>query len=547
MRRLVPRTLRARLIAGLVVLLAVTCAGVGLATTAALGRFLVDRLDQQLADTGGRYAASLEHDDERPGQGGDTRGQADGTFGARLVGGRVTRAGVVDGDGDDSAAGTDDAVPLAGRDRAALAALPADGRARTVHLASLPPYRMRAVPGRDGDVLVTGLPLAPVEQTVHRLAAVEAVVFAVALVVAGSAGAAWVRLSLRPLRRVADTAQRVGELPLASGRVALSERVPYADPRTEVGRVGASLNRMLGHVEDSLAQRHAVEERLRAFAADASHELRTPVAAVRGHAELALRHPGPVPPEVRHALERVQAESLRMGAIVEDLLLLARLDAGRPLAREQVDLTRLALDCTADARAADVQAAGVQAAGVRAAGAGSAGSGHRWRLELPEEPVSVPGDSHRLQQVVGNLLANARTHTPEGTTVTLRVDPAAVPGGPVVLTVTDDGPGLPPGLGDAVFGRFVRGDRGRSRATGSTGLGLAIVRAVAEAHGGSVSVESRPGRTAFRVALPSARPQSPGGAADRVPEDGGAAAGDAEERGPAGGGSPYGGRVHPSG
>ncbi|WP_377272623.1 sensor histidine kinase [Peterkaempfera sp. SMS 1(5)a] len=483
-RRALPRTLRARLIAGLLVLLAATCTGVGVATTTALERFLVARLDQQLVDAGGRYAASLEHrSDIRPDGGSDTRAQATGTFGARLAGGRVTRCGVVDGDADDLRGGNaDDTVALTARDRATLAALPVDGRARTVRLSALQPYRMRAVPGQDGDVLVTGLPLEPVEQTVHRQAAIEAVVFCVALVAAGSAGAVWVRLSLRPLRRVADTAQRVSELPLASGRVALSERAPDADPRTEVGRVGAALNRMLGHVEDSLGQRHAVEERLRAFAADASHELRTPVATVRGHAELALRHPGPVPADISHALERIQSESQRMGAIVEDLLLLARLDAGRPLARDQVDLTLLAVDCAADARAA--------------------GPGRRWRLELPEEPVTVVGDEHRLRQVVGNLLANARAHTPEGTTVTLRIDPPALPDGTVVLTAADDGPGLPPGLGDAVFDRFVRGDRARSRTTGSTGLGLAIVRAVVTAHGGSVAVESRPGRTAFRVLLP---------------------------------------------
>ncbi|WP_079062907.1 sensor histidine kinase [Peterkaempfera griseoplana] len=487
-RRALPRTLRARLIAGLLVLLAVTCTGVGLATTTALDRFLVTRLDQQLADAGGRYAASLEHPlGGRPDEGSDTRAQADGTFGARLAGGRVTRCGVVDADADDLRGGNaDDTVTLTAGDRRTLAALSPDGRARTVRLSALGPYRMRAVPGEDGDVLVTGLPLEPVEQTVHRQAAVEAVVFCVALVAAGSAGAVWVRLSLRPLRRVADTAQRVSELPLASGRVALSERAPDADPRTEVGRVGAALNRMLGHVEDSLGQRHAVEERLRAFAADASHELRTPVATVRGHAELALRHPGPVPAGVSRALERIQSESLRMGAIVDDLLLLARLDAGRPLAREQVDLTLLAVDCAADARAA--------------------GPGRRWRLELPEEPVTVAGDEHRLRQVVGNLLANARAHTPEGTTVTLRLDPPAAADGTVVLTVTDDGPGLPPGLGDAVFDRFVRGDRARSRTSGSTGLGLAIVRAVVTAHGGGVAVESRPGRTVFRVVLPGGPP-----------------------------------------
>ena len=231
----------------------------------------------------------------------------------------------------------------------------------------------------------------------------------------------------------------------------------------------------------ALARRHAVEERLRGFAADASHELRTPVAAVRGHAELALRHPGEVPGEVRHSLERIDAEALRMGAIVEDLLLLARLDAGRPLAEDEVDLTRIVLGAVADARAA--------------------GPDHRWRLVLPEEPVLVRGDEHRLSQVVANLLANARTHTPAGTAVELRLE-LTVEG--VELSVTDEGPGIPAELLERVFERFVRGDRARSRATGSTGLGLAIVRAVVQAHGGTVEAASRPGRTSFTVRLAGA-------------------------------------------
>ncbi|MFJ3216269.1 sensor histidine kinase [Kitasatospora sp. NPDC086801] len=478
--RLVPRTLRARLIAGLLVLLVVTCAAVGLATTAALRHFLVDRLDQQLADAGGRYAASLEH----VGQGGgtDTRAQTPGTLGARLLDGRVTAAGVVDGDADDANGPTnaDDRVVFSPAEQRALAALPVGGSARSVDLGRAQGhYRVRAVAGRDGDVLVSGLPLRPAEDTVDRLATLELTVFAIAVTGAGAAGAVWVGWSLRPLRRVVGTAERVAALPLASGAVTLAERVPDDDPRTEVGRVGAALNRMLGHVGDALARRHAVEERLRAFAADASHELRTPVATVRGHAELALRHPGAVPGPVRHSLERIDAEAVRMGAIVEDLLLLARLDAGRPLADAEVDLTRIALNAVADVRAA--------------------GPEHRWRLALPEEPVLVRGDPDRLSQVVVNLLANARTHTPPGTEVELSLERT---GEGVRLAVADDGPGIAPELADRMFERFVRGDRARSRSTGSTGLGLSIVRAVVRAHGGTVDAASRPGRTAFTVRLP---------------------------------------------
>ncbi|WP_233289291.1 cell wall metabolism sensor histidine kinase WalK [Kitasatospora sp. MBT63] len=485
-----PRTLRARLVSGLLALLLLTCGGVALATTEALRHFLVDRLDQQLSDTSGRYAASLEHRDTRgPGTTGgrsDTRAQAPGTFGARLLDGSVTDAGVVDGDADDAgvAAGntpadTDDQVQLTAADQRALAALPVGGLARSVRLSGLGGYRVRAFAGQDGDVLVTGLPLRPLEATTHRLVTVELVLFAVALAAATAAGAFWIRLSLRPLDRVVAAAERVGSLPLASGEVELTIRVGEDDIRTEVGRVGAALNRMLGHVEDALAQRQAVEERLRAFAADASHELRTPVATVRGHAELALRHPGPTADAVRHSLTRIDAESRRMGTIVEDLLLLARLDAGRPLALGSVDLTRLALDGTDDARAA--------------------GPHHHWRLDLSEEPVVVPGDTDRLRQVVANLLANARTHTPHGTEVTLTL---GLGGGRALLTVTDTGPGIDPEIAPRIFERFVRGDRARSRTHGSTGLGLAIVHAVVAAHSGTVTLSSRPGRTAFTVALP---------------------------------------------
>lgn len=386
MRRLLPRTLRGQLTTGLVVLLALACLAVGVTTVVALEGFLVRRLDQQLSASGGRFAASLEHEskpdaDNRP----DTRGQSEGTFGARLLSGTATQAAVVK----DQA---DTAVPLTAGDRRALTALPVDGKGHSLRLSALGAYRLTAVTGDDNDILITGLPLRPVEETVHRLEGVEAVVFTVALAVTGMAGALWVRISLRPLSRVTATAMSVAERPLASGDVAMPAPVTIIDPRTEVGRVGTAVNRMIGHVGDALGRRQASEERLRHFAADASHELRTPVANIRGHAELALRHQGPVPPEVRRALDRIQSESERMSYFVDDLLLLARIDAGRALGRGPVDLTRLVLDTTDDARAA--------------------GPDHRWLLDLPEDAVIVEGDEHRLQQAIGNLLANARSHTP---------------------------------------------------------------------------------------------------------------------------------------
>ncbi|MFE2598532.1 ATP-binding protein [Streptomyces sp. NPDC059396] len=473
-RALVPRTLRGQLTTGLVALLALACAAVGITTVLGLSGFLVGRLDQQLSASDGRFAASLEHEntpdaDNAP----DTRGQSEGTFGARLLPGTVTRAAVVQEDSDAS-------VPLSPADRRALAAVPVDGHGHSVRLSGLGPYRLTAVRGDDHDVLVTGLPLRPVEATVHRLEAVEAAVFGVALAATGTAGALWVRISLRPLRLVTATAASVAELPLASGEVAMPEPVPVTAPDTEVGQVGTAVNRMLGHVGDALERRQASEERLRRFAADASHELRTPVANIRGHTELALRQKSPVPAQVLRSLDRIQSESVRMSRLVDDLLLLARIDAGHALDLGPVDLTRLVLDATDDARAA--------------------GPGHRWLLDLPARAVAVTGDEHRLHQAVGNLLANARSHTPVGTEISVRL--AAGPDG-IRLTVADNGPGIPARLLPEVFGRFVRADRGRSRKDGGTGLGLAIVRAVVTAHGGRVEAASGDGRTVFTVVLPA--------------------------------------------
>ncbi|MFE1962124.1 sensor histidine kinase [Streptomyces sp. NPDC059479] len=491
MRRLrrphLPRTLRGQLTAGLLVLVALACLAVGITTAFALDGFLTDRLDQQLSASGGQFAASLEHEntpdaDNLP----DTRGQSEGTFGARLLDGTPTQAAVVKDR-------TDATVPLTSGDRRALAALPVDGNGHSVRLSGLGAYRVTAIPGDDKDVLVTGLPLRPVKETVHRLEGVEAAVFGVTLVATGTVGALWVRLSLRPLRAVTATAASVAELPLASGEVAMPDPVPVGDPHTEVGQVGTAVNRMLGHVGNALERRQAGEERLRRFAADASHELRTPVANVRGHAELALRHRSPVPAEVRRALNRIQSESERMSRLVDDLLLLARIDAGRALDRGPVDLTRLVLDATDDARAA--------------------GPGHRWLLDLPEKAVTMTGDEHRLHQVIGNLLANARSHTPDGTEVSIRLSagPGAAGPGAIRLTVADNGPGIPARLLPEVFDRFVRADGSRSRKGGRSGLGLAIVHAVVTAHGGTVDAMSGDGRTEFTVTFPAPPPNPPDG------------------------------------
>jgi two-component system OmpR family sensor kinase len=484
----------------LLLLLLVACTVVGVATSLALRGFLLGRLDQQLTAAGSRFAVSLEHSRRPPANGtsgtsdeggglADVPGQSVGTLGVRLVNGTITQAAIVHGDGDSD---QDDTANLTAADRSALVQTGPDGTPRTVHLDLLGDYRVRAVPGRDGDVQLTGLPLLPVHDTLERLEVVEVVVFAAVLLVTGLAGATFGRLSLRPLQRVATTAAAVAELPLASGEIALPDRVPPTDPGTEVGQLGAAFNHMLDHVEASLAARHATEDRLRRFVADASHELRTPLATIRSHTELARRVPGHLPDAVDHALQRVEAASSRMGTLVDDLLLLARLDAGRPLAREPVDLTRLAIDTANDARAAAPD--------------------HRWALDLPKRAVTMCGDEQRLHQVLANLLSNAGGHPPAGTTITLRVRHHSRGAdhsdqsrdrrtGQVEVAVIDDGPGIPHALQHTLFERFARGDG--SRAAGGSGLGLAIVAAVAQAHHGTVSVDSRPGHTRFLLVLPS--------------------------------------------
>ncbi len=334
----------------------------------------------------------------------------------------------------------------------------------------------------DGTREIVGVSTAPVEEFQAQVLGVVIGGTAIGLVLVGVGGTVLIRRSLAPLDRVAATARRVSGLKRDSGKVALAERVPAADadPHTEVGQVGLALNTMLDNVESALLARQASETQVRQFVADASHELRTPLASIRGYAELTRRETDPVPPTVTHAIGRVESEALRMQELVEDLLLLARLDSGRPLAREPVDLSLLAVNAVSDAHAASPD--------------------HTWELDLPENPVEEPGDQAPLHQILANLLANARTHTPAGTKVVTQVRPE----GPLVrVSVTDDGPGVPESLQPKIFERFTRGDDARVRANGSTGLGLSIVAAVGQAHGGRVEVSSRPGSTTFSVLLPA--------------------------------------------
>jgi two-component system OmpR family sensor kinase len=336
-------------------------------------------------------------------------------------------------------------------------------------------YRVMSTSLGDNGTLLVALPIDDVEQTLHRLLRTEMVVAAVVLILL-TALALWVvRLGLRPLERIGATAGAI-----AGGD--LSRRVEPAEPRTEIGRLGLSLNAMLGQIESAFAERQASEDRLRRFVADASHELRTPLTAIRGYAELFRRGAAERPEDLTRAMRRIEEESARMGGLVEDLLLLARLDQGRPLERATVDLVALATDALADLHALEPD--------------------RPVSFEHPET-LAVTGDEARLRQVVGNLVDNARQHTPPATPVHVRLSQRD---SRAVLEVADEGPGLLPGEAERVFERFYRSDPARARTTGGTGLGLSIVAAIATAHGGTVEAADGPaGRGArFVVELPVA-------------------------------------------
>lgn len=507
-----PRTwsLRGRLLATQIVLLALVCAAVGVGTELALQRFLVNQLDAQLAETARRSAGlfafgppppgppmmtpfmpvprfpptpgfphrRIIRDDTGPGPAFlNAPGQAARTVGAVVGDGAALDAGIITADGA--------RVQISDAAATQLAAVPADRTPRSVTLDGLGRYRVIALPARGpAEVIVTGLPTSDVDDTLLTVLVIFCAVAVIALIGATAAGVWIVGRQLAPLSRVSAAAREVADLELDRGEVRLPTPIVAVDPasaHTEVGQLGTSLNRMLDRIAGALSARHASETRVRQFVADASHELRTPLAAIRGYTELAQRDCDALPGDVAHAMNRVESQTARMTRLVEDMLLLARLDDGRPLDREPVDLSRLVVDAVSDAHAA--------------------APGHVWSLDLPSEPVVVDGDEARLHQVLTNLLANAGTHTPSGTTVVTSL--AEGPDGGAVLTVTDDGPGIPPALLPEVFERFARGDSSRSRRDGSTGLGLAIVAAVVKAHGGSIGVDSAPGRTEFVVRLPA--------------------------------------------
>ena len=386
-------------------------------------------------------------------------------------------------------------------------------------------------------ILLLGISTEQADQTKGRLLSIQLVGSFLALVAVGLGVWWWIRRSLRPLQQVSLVAAKVSEIPMASGDVDLHRyRVPdnLALPRDEVGDVGHALNRLIDSVDSALAERSASEAKLRAFVADASHELRTPLASVRGYAEM-IQLTEALDENGEKLLQRVLQQSERMSALVENLLLLARLDAAEE-AKEVTQLRAQADDNHAARRSASPAASvsTVPLGSTDATGssnpatstylqrsktfdlgelvldaimdATAAGRHHEWTADIPDDPVLIRGDASQIAQLLGNLLSNARKHTPEGTSVTAEL---TTQGHSAVFTVTDTGPGIDPALIGKIFDRFVRGDSARTTSEGSTGLGLSIVRSVARAHGGEATVSSRPGHTEFRVVLPLADRSTP--------------------------------------
>lgn len=466
-----PTTLRDQFVAGGVALVALASILIGIASSYAVGRTLIERLDEELVDTARRLAITLE----RPVSGPLERpGFTVGTIVA-VISETESSGAFIDDDGNVQVLSEGSIANLSGTAWA-------PGEPVFVRLLEgRGEYRALLVGSIDDARIVVGLPLQDIRITIARLNIIIIVVVLIVILAGASVGAWFVRLALRPLDRITDTASAVTKQPLDHGDVRLALRVPaqYATDDSEVGQVGAALNHMLDHVDEAFKTRYESEEKMRRFVADASHELRTPLAAIRGYAELTTRSGQKLSPELTQALQRIESESVRMTTLVEDLLLLARLDEGAPLTREPVDIAGIVRDAVSDAYVTSPE--------------------HNWGAVGVDSPVMLEGDGPGLYQVVANLLSNARIHTPPGTEVEARV--IAKPHS-VVIRVEDHGPGIPREIRQRLFQRFARGDSSRARRSGSTGLGLAIVDTIVRAHQGSVRVSSKPGKTVFTVTLP---------------------------------------------
>lgn len=515
--RLYARTpLRVKLVAAMVLLVVLALVGAGEAATATMRGYLIGRVDDQLravtehpidglpistskslsTSTGGQQAGGKDSG------GGDGRPHLPSAYVLEVL---DARGGIVYGPTSNLVDAREPlprlprvTVPSSGGGRSYNVTTGAVGGDEQWRVAVHPVTRSDGSPG----TLLVAQSLGDVRGTVGRLRVLFAAIGAVAVVLIAGLGYLVVRASLRPLRKVELTAAAIA-------RGDLTQRVPPIDPRTEIGELSTALNTMLTEIEIAFAERAASEEtakrsehqmrasesaarksedRMRQFIADASHELRTPLTTIRGFAELYRQGAAANDEDVRRLMRRIEDEAARMGLLVDDLLLLARLDQQRPLVQAPVDLLVLADDAVHDARAVD--------------------SAHPIRLDVgpTDPPPIVTGDEPRMRQILANLLSNAVRHTPPGTSVTVRVatEPSDHTGDhAAVLTVSDDGPGMTAEHAARVFERFYRADPSRGRDEGGTGLGLAIVAALVSAHGGTIEVDTAPGQGArLRVELP---------------------------------------------
>jgi two-component system OmpR family sensor kinase len=483
-------SLRTRLVLGVIAVAAVGLFAADLATYSSLRSFLFDRTDSSLADAhqAVEFALQPHHDDHGVPPGDDGSGHSDDgqlrlgplTGAVRGYYVQVRRADgsvVLGGAATQFSGGEQPSPPRLPAKLALPATTDAHGEStRTFTTSSRDGsdrYRVRAwtTPISPYTFLLAA-PLANVDSTLHRLMWIELLVTVLVLGALAVLGLWVVRLGLRPLDAIGDTAAKIAEGDL-------TQRIERADERTEVGRLGLALNRMLGQIEVGYRAREASERKLRRFVADASHELRTPLAAVRAYAELFGRGAADRPEDLERSMKGISRESERMSVLVEDLLLLARLDEGRPLEREPVRLDEVVGEAVDAARAVDPER----------------------RIDVELEKAVVLGDRDRLRQTVDNLLANVRAHTPAGTPAHVVV---SVDDGHATVDVSDEGPGLDDDQLSHVFERFYRPDASRARSSGGVGLGLSIVAAIAAAHGGSATALAANGGATFRVELPLA-------------------------------------------
>ncbi len=480
--------LRTRLTAILVVMLGIVCLIIGVSSYVTVKQSLYSQVQSRL-DEASHRASNPPFDNDFPLQSREREpaecnqlngkgllnapGQASGTLSLCAVNGQVTADGVLNTSG-----GQDQ---LSDSDKQKLLNLPDDGSSVKLEVEA-GHYLVNSHSTGANSIIVTGVPLDDTRKTLAVLVSVTGAGSLAAMVFAGWFGSSIIRRTMQPLERVSSVATDIAELDLATTRVPENLRVERRDtnPATEVGSVGHALNQLINNVDSALVARQRTEDQMRVFVADASHELRTPLAAIKGYSDL-MRWTENLSSEGEKSLGRIDSQTSRMSHLVEDLLLLARLDEGRELKLSDVDLTELLVENVLDLQVAAPD--------------------HEWHINVPDEPIEVRGDQNQLQQVVLNLLSNARKHTDAGTVVTASLS-LSDDGKYALISIEDNGQGIDPEFQPKIFDRFSRADKARSGSDGTSGLGLPIVKAIVEAHRGQISVDSHPGATKFTVMLP---------------------------------------------